>query len=63
MNATRQDSSPLRQAPTGIGASELLMRFRRRTMSFLKSDLFRSFFVGFSVTALALTNGALPFFG
>jgi hypothetical protein len=32
-------------------------------MSFLKSDLFRSFFVGFSVTALALTNGALPFFG
>lgn len=32
-------------------------------MSFLNSDLFRSFFVGFSVTALAMTSGVLPFFG
>ncbi len=32
-------------------------------MSFLKSDLFRSFFVGFGVTALAMTSGVLPFFG
>lgn len=32
-------------------------------MSFFKSDLFRSFFVGFGVTAVALVSGALPLFG
>ena len=32
-------------------------------MRFFKSDLFRSFFVGFGLTAVAMGTGVLPFFG
>ena len=32
-------------------------------MPFLKSELFRSFFVGFGVTALVMGTDILPIFG
>ena len=32
-------------------------------MHLFRSELFRSFFVGFGVTALVMTTDILPFFG
>ena len=32
-------------------------------MNILKSDLFRSFVMGFGLTAVAMSTGILPFFG
>jgi len=46
-----------------VSASRPSTSQRNIVMRLFKSELFRSFFVGFGVTALVMTSDALPYFG